>query len=109
MMEETPTKVPVEYADIADVFSPDLSSKLPVHTGINDYTIELIDANGFIRPSKLSTGAPILFDRESDGFLQLCVEYRSLNNLTIAMLASMAITVKIAMTSLMLLDKLGNI
>ena len=108
-MEETPTKVPIEYADIADVFSPDLSSKLPVHTGINDYAIKLIDANGFIRPSKLSTVASILFDQESDRSLRLYVEYRSLNNLTIIMLALMAIMVRIAITSLTLLDKLGKV
>ena len=48
--EEAPTKVPVEYADFA--FSPDLASKLPEHTGINNYAIELVDVNGFIRPSK---------------------------------------------------------
>ena len=51
--KETPTKVPVEYADFADVFSPDLASELPGHTGINDHSIELVDANGFIR----STGS----------------------------------------------------
>ena len=109
MMEETPTKVPVEYANFADVFSPDFASELSVHTGINNYAIELIDVNGFIRPSKLPTGAPILFDRESDGSLWFCVKYRSLNNLTIAMLASMARTVRRAMTSLTLLDKLRKV
>ena len=50
--EETPTKVPVEYADFADVFSPDLASKLPEHAGVDDHVIELVDANKFIRPSK---------------------------------------------------------
>ena len=40
-------------------------------------------ANGFIRPSKSPAGAPILFDRKSDGFFQLCVNYRDFNNLTI--------------------------
>ena len=59
---ETPTKLPVEYADFADVFSPDLASKLPKHTGINNYAIEQVNTNGFIRPSKLPTGAPILFN-----------------------------------------------
>ena len=44
--EETPRKVPVEYANFADVFSPDLASELPEHTGINNYAIELVDANG---------------------------------------------------------------
>ena len=41
--KEAPTKVPAEYSDFADVFSPDLASKLPKHTGINDYAIELVD------------------------------------------------------------------
>ncbi len=39
--------------------------------------------NDFIRPSKSPSGAPILFDKKSDGSLRLCVDYRSLNNLTI--------------------------
>ena len=81
IVEKAPTKVPVEYADFA--FSPDLASELPEHTGINDHSIELVDANGFIRPSKSPAGAPILFDRESDGSLRLCVGYRGLNNLMI--------------------------
>ena len=101
--EEAPTKVPAEYSDFADVFSPDLASELPEHTGINDHAIELVEgqqppygpiyslgpveletlkayietnlANGFIRPSKSPAGAPILFDRKSDGSLRLCVDY----------------------------------
>ena len=109
--KEAPTKVPAEYSDFADVFSSDLASELPEHTGINDHVIELVDgqqppygpiyslgpveletlkayietnlANGFIKPSKSPAGAPILFDRKSDGSLRLCVDYRGLNNLTI--------------------------
>ena len=41
--EKASTKVPAEYSDFADVFSPDLASKLPEHTGINDHAIELVD------------------------------------------------------------------
>ena len=109
--EEAPTKVPDEYADFADVFSPDLAAELPEHTGINDHAIELVDgqqppygpiyslgpveletlkayietnlANGFIRPFTSPAGALILFDRKSDSSLWLCVNYRGLNNLTI--------------------------
>ena len=94
--EEASIKIPNKYADIADVFSPDLVFALPKHTGINDYTIKLIDgkqpsyrpiysqklieletlkayieinlANGLIKPSKSPAGAPILFDQMSDGF-----------------------------------------
>ena len=53
--KETSTKVPVKYGNFA--FSPDLASKLPEHTGINDHAIELVDAN-FIRSSKSPAGAP---------------------------------------------------
>ena len=109
--KEAPTKVFAEYSDFADVFSPHLASELPEHTRINDHAIELVKgqqppygpiyslkpvelktlkayiethlANGFIRPSKSPAGAPILFDRKSNDFLRLCVNYRGLNNLTI--------------------------
>ena len=109
--EEAPTKVLAKYSDFADVFSPDLASELFEHTGINNHAIKLVDgqqppygpiyslgpveleslkayietnlSNGFIRPSKSPAGTPILFDRKSDGFFRLCVNYRGLNNLTI--------------------------
>ena len=71
--EKAPTKVPVEYIDFANVFSLDLTSELPEHTGINDHAIELVEADRFIRPSKSSAGASILFDRKSDKSLRLCV------------------------------------
>ena len=101
--EEALTKVSAEYSDFADVFSPDLASELPEHTGIINHAIELVDgqqppyepiyslgpveletlkayietnlANGFIRPFKSPAGAPILFDRKTDGSLRLCVDY----------------------------------
>ena len=109
--EEASTKVPTEYSDFANLFSPDLASELPEHTGINDHAIKLVDnqqpsygpiyslgpveletlkaydktnlANRFIRPSKSPAVALILFDRKSDGSLRLCVNYQGLNNLTI--------------------------
>ena len=56
--EEAITKVPVEYANFADVFFPDLASKLPKYTEINNHFIKLIDANGFIRPFKSPVGIP---------------------------------------------------
>ena len=79
--EKASTKVFIEYADFANVFSLDLASKPPEYTGINNYAIELVYANGFIRPSKSSTSASIFFDRKLDKSLWLCVW--SLNNLTI--------------------------
>ncbi len=85
--------------------------ELPENTGMNEHAIELIEGKqppyrpihalspveletlkaylethlktGFIRPSKSPTGAPILFDKKPDSSLRLCVNYWSLNNLTI--------------------------
>ncbi len=110
-VDEALTKVPSEYADFADVFSPKLAAELPEHTGINDHAIELVDdrqpsygpiyslgpveletlkayiknnlVSDFIRPSKSPAGAVILFDKKPDDSLRLCVDYRGLNNLTI--------------------------
>ncbi len=42
-VDEAPSKVPGEYVDFADVFSPKLAVKLPEHTRINDHAIELVD------------------------------------------------------------------
>ena len=112
IIEEAPTKVSAKYSDFADVFSADLASELPKHTGINDHAIELVKgcqqppygpiyslgpvelevlkayietnlANEFIRPSKSPAKAPILFDWKSDSSLRLCVNYQGLNNFTI--------------------------
>ena len=109
--EVAPTEVPAKYSDFADVFSPDLATKLPGHTEFNTHTIDLEEskqppygpiyslgpveletlktyietnlANGFIRPSKSPAGAPILFDKKPNGSLRLCVDYWGLNNITI--------------------------
>ena len=111
MANEASTTILTEYSDFVNVFSPELASELPEHTGINDHAIELVDnwqppygpiyslgpveletlktyiktnlKNGFIKPSKSPAGAPILFDKKPDGSLRLCVDYRGLNNLTI--------------------------
>ena len=109
--EEAPTKVFDKYSDFADVLSSDLAFELPKHIRINDHAIKQVKdqkpiyepiyslgpveleilkayiktnlANVFIRPSKSPAGAPILFDRKSDGSFRLCVDYQGLNNLTI--------------------------
>ncbi|RVW71105.1 Transposon Ty3-G Gag-Pol polyprotein [Vitis vinifera] len=41
---------------------------------------ELLDA-GFIQPSKTPYGAPVLFQKNHDGSLQMCINYRALNKL----------------------------
>ncbi len=110
-VDEGPTKVPSEYIDFADVFSPKLAAELSEHIEINDHAIELVNdwqlpygliynlglmeletlkayiennlASGFIRPSKSPVGAPILFDKKPNRSLKLYVDYQDLNNLTI--------------------------
>ena len=108
---KAPTSISSKYSDFADVFFSELLSELPEHTKINDHAIELVDDRQppygpiyslrpveletlktyietnlkkcFIRPSKSLARAPILFDKKPDGSLQLCVDYRGINNLTI--------------------------
>lgn len=43
---------------------------------------ELLD-KGYIRPSVMPWGAPVLFVKKKDGTLCLCINYRQLNNLTV--------------------------
>jgi hypothetical protein len=45
--------------------------------------IAKLQAKGFIHPSSSPWGAPILFVEKKDGTQRLCVDYRSLSEVTI--------------------------
>ena len=45
--------------------------------------MEELVSKGFVRPSTSPWGAPVLFVKEKDGSLRLCIDYRELNKVTI--------------------------
>ena len=103
-------KLPYIYHDFLQVFSKEEADKLPPHRP-NDHRITLkpgseapwgplygmsreellvlkkyIKENlekGFIRPSSSPASSPVLFVKKPGGGLRFCVDYRSLNELTI--------------------------
>jgi hypothetical protein len=63
-------------------------SKRPYRMPINELAelkkqIAELQAKGFIRPSSSPWGAPVLFMEKKDGTQRMCVDYRSLNEVTI--------------------------
>ncbi|GJT59180.1 putative reverse transcriptase domain-containing protein [Tanacetum coccineum] len=70
--------------DFPEVFPEDLP-RLPPMQQVEfqiDLVPELSD-KGFIRPSSLPWGAPVLFVKKKDGFFHMCIDYRELNKLTV--------------------------
>jgi hypothetical protein len=63
-------------------------SKRPYRMPVNELAelkkqIAELQAKGFIRPSSSPWGAPVLFVEKKDGTQRMCVDYRSLNEVTI--------------------------
>jgi hypothetical protein len=63
-------------------------SKRPYRMPVNELVelkkqIAELHAKGFIRPSSSPWGAPVLFVLKKDGTQQMCIDYRSLNEVTI--------------------------
>jgi hypothetical protein len=63
-------------------------SKRPYRMPINELVelkiqIAELQAKGFIRPSSSPWGAPMLFVEKKDGTQRMCVDYQSLNEVTI--------------------------
>ena len=103
--------IPAKYSDFANVFLKQSAKVFPEQTGINEHAFKLEEgkqpsyrpicslgpvelkilkiyiettlANNFIKASKSSAGARIIFVRKPDNSLCLFVDYQGLNNLTI--------------------------
>ena len=103
------SNVPAKYHDFKDVFNKAHADTLPAYQPydlrielkegttplfgpiylLSPYELrtlcEFIDehlAYGFIHPTHSPCGAPVLFIKNKDGSLRLCIEYRGLNRIT---------------------------
>ena len=104
-------KIPDKYSDFTNVFLEKKALVLLEYTKFNGHAIDLEEGKqplyrpiyslgpveletlkiyikthlktGFIQPFKSPTSTPIMFDKKPDGSLRLCIDYWSLNNLTI--------------------------
>ncbi len=109
---ETPviSDLPAEYQDLSEAFSKSRASQLPPHRS-SDCAIDLLPgampargrvfplsqpeseamkayieeelAKGFIRPSTSPASAGFFFVKKKDGGLRPCIDYRSLNDITV--------------------------
>uniref|UniRef100_A0A9J8BDC1 Gypsy retrotransposon integrase-like protein 1 n=1 Tax=Cyprinus carpio carpio TaxID=630221 RepID=A0A9J8BDC1_CYPCA len=109
-VERQSVSIPSGYAPFSDVFCPKRASKLPPHRpwdcaidllpgepvprgriyplsipeekAMEDYIKEAL-AQGYIRPSTSPAASSFFFVEKKDGGLRPCIDYRSLNNITV--------------------------
>ena len=98
VVKEFPEVFPEELPGIPPEREVDLSfkvvhrttpiSKAPYHMAptelkeLKTQLQELLD-KGFIRPSVLPWGAPVLFVKKKDGSLRMCIDYWQINKVTV--------------------------
>ena len=108
-LDEHANKVDPVVDEFPDVFSDDLPgmppdhdiefivellprtapiAKRPYRMGVNELEelkkqIKELQEKGFIYPSSSPRGAPVIFIDKKDGTQRMCVDYRSLNEVTI--------------------------
>ena len=81
--ENRPYDCPIDLQEGAcPPFGPIYGLSKPELEALRTYLDENLE-KGFIQPSKLPTGAHILFFKKTDGSLRLCVDYRGLNKITV--------------------------
>ncbi|RLM79741.1 gag-pol [Panicum miliaceum] len=88
--EDLPGMPPVRDIEFSIDLLPGTApiSKRPYRMDVKDLRehkkqIEEMLAKGFIRPSSSPWGAPVIFVDKKDGSRRMCVDYRSLNDVTI--------------------------
>jgi hypothetical protein len=89
-LEELPGMPPDRDVEFSIELLPGTApiSKRPYRMDVKDLVelkkqIEELLEKGFIRPSSSPWGAPVLFVAKKDGSRRMCVDYRSLNEVTI--------------------------
>jgi len=86
LFDELPSKIRVDHA-IEVMLKVAPLAKAPYrmsHEELKELKVQLEEllTKGYIKHSKSPYGAPILFVHKKDGTLRMCVDYRTLNKVT---------------------------
>ncbi|GJR86447.1 putative reverse transcriptase domain-containing protein [Tanacetum coccineum] len=84
LLDITPYALDVSYAvELADGRTSEPTLLAPSEMEELSTQLQELYDKGFIRPSSLPRGAPVLFVKKKDGYFRMCIDYRELNKLTI--------------------------